>query len=451
MVAHPGPPALRQAEGALQLGAAGQQRRRLAAAGPAPRARSRASGGSSAAAPLRWRAPPSRRCACGSAGRGRGTGPRSRPAARGRRRRVGDRLVGDVGAGHHQRLAHVGQQQVVQRRVGQHHAEVRRAGRDRSGHRARPAGGGRSRSAARGSASSSSSASESSTSARAASIRRHQRERLVLAVLARPQGGHGLLVRRQAGQVVAAEALDGDDPPRRAAASTRLARSRCEQRRPAVGAGVRLGVEAAVGRVVVLGLAGRAHPKPAIVVERPVVGDAADDREARAAVGAVDERVAVAAVGGVEQLGQAVGAGGRCRARPARRARRRAGLARISKPPLAGRARARVRDTRSTAASGGASRGRRSRNASTARGLALHLEQHAVLVVEHEARQPELARQPVHVGPEADALDDALHACARARGQGCEEAVAARRARSRRGGGRPRRRRARRACAGPRG
>ena len=43
--------------------------------------------------------------------------------------------------------------------------------------------------------------------------------------------------------------------------------------------------------------------------QRTVVRDAADDGEPRAAVGAVDERVAVAAVGRVEQLAQAVRAG----------------------------------------------------------------------------------------------------------------------------------------------
>ena len=72
------------------------------------------------------------------------------------------------------------------------------------------------------------------------------------------------------------------------------------------------------------GSAGRAGPrtprgsashiaKPAIVVQRPVVGDAAHDREARPAVRAVDERVAVAPVRRVEQLGEALVAGRRVR------------------------------------------------------------------------------------------------------------------------------------------
>ena len=70
-------------------------------------------------------------------------------------------------------------------------------------------------------------------------------------------------------------------------------------------------MEAAVARVVILGRAALAHLERCHGGERPVVGDAPHDREARPAVGAVGERVAVAAVGLVPQLGQAVGAGGR--------------------------------------------------------------------------------------------------------------------------------------------
>ena len=89
--------------------------------------------------------------------------------------------------------------------------------------------------------------------------------------------------------------------------------------------------------------------------ERPVVGDAAHDREARAAVGAVDERVAVAAVAGIEQLAQAVARRSRCRARRARRRAPPRGLSRIAKPASPGGSRSSV-TTRSTTASGGASR-----------------------------------------------------------------------------------------------
>ena len=53
-------------------------------------------------------------------------------------------------------------------------------------------------------------------------------------------------------------------------------------------------------RVVVLAPARGAHRERGHRRQRPVVGDAAHDREARAAVRAVDERVAVAPVAGVE-------------------------------------------------------------------------------------------------------------------------------------------------------
>ena len=74
--------------------------------------------------------------------------------------------------------------------------------------------------------------------ARRSRLARHQRERLVLAVLARAQRGDGRLVVGAAGEVIAADALDGDDeaveqrapPPRRdgvaAAASAPSSRAR---------------------------------------------------------------------------------------------------------------------------------------------------------------------------------------------------------------------------------
>ena len=52
---------------------------------------------------------------------------------------VGDRLVGGVAARHHERLPHVREQEVVERRVGEHHAQVRRSRRHRLRHgRRRP-------------------------------------------------------------------------------------------------------------------------------------------------------------------------------------------------------------------------------------------------------------------------------------------------------------------------
>ena len=50
--------------------------------------------------------------------------------------------------------------------------------------------------------------------ARGLDARRHQRERLVLAVLSRAKRRHRRLVVGAAAEVVAADPLDGDDPPR---------------------------------------------------------------------------------------------------------------------------------------------------------------------------------------------------------------------------------------------
>ena len=81
---------------------------------------------------------------------------------------VRDRLVGDVAAGQHERRAGVGQQQVMERRVGQHHAELRRPRRGGGRHAGAGAPAERARSAVARSSSSCSSAADGSTSSRAA-------------------------------------------------------------------------------------------------------------------------------------------------------------------------------------------------------------------------------------------------------------------------------------------
>ena len=80
--------------------------------------------------------------------------------------------------------------------------------------------------------------------------------------------------------------------------------------RTAGAAGVRLGVEAAVERVVVFGLALRTHDEALHRSVGTVVRQRLDDAEARAAVGAIGERVTVAAVMRIEDLGEAIRAGG---------------------------------------------------------------------------------------------------------------------------------------------
>ncbi len=108
--------------------------------------------------------------------------------------------------------------------------------------------------------------------------------------------------------MIAAEPLDRHD--------LSLAQERYDLVQPerelgaAVGAAGGLGVEAAIGRVLVLAPALGAQLERGHGRVGAVVGNRAHDREARAAVGAVDERVPVAAVGRVEQLAQTVVAGG---------------------------------------------------------------------------------------------------------------------------------------------
>ena len=178
------------------------------------------------------------------------------------------------------------------------------------------------------------------------------------------------------------------------------------QRRAADRTRVGLGVEAAVGRVVVLGLAGRAHPEAGHRRERPVVGDPADDREARPAVGAVDERVAVAPVGGVVKLAQAVLAG-----RPVGRDRR----VRLAAARALGDAEAGLAPRREPFPQHPLDHGQRwsvgtepGQEPVDGAGLALDLDEHPAHVVQHVARQAELGGQTVDVGPEADALHRAL-------------------------------------------
>ena len=272
---------------------------------------------------------------------------------------VRDRLVGHVRARHDQRLADVGEQDVVQRRVGEHHAEVGRARGDGGGDRRpgaargeddRPRASGQHRLVG---------CAQLNELTRGRDRRHHQRKRLVLAMLARPQPRHRLLVGGPAGQVVSADPLDRNDRPAAQCRDRRTQRigawhpgawhlgaTRCAAGHPGAwhlgatrcAAGVEQGQAGpqtgqALGwawkrrssGVVVLGLAGRAHRERGHRGQRAVVGDAADDRESRPAVRAVDERVAMAAVAGVEQLGQAVVARRRVgrdeRARRVRRAR----------------------------------------------------------------------------------------------------------------------------------
>ena len=167
-----------------------------------------------------------------------------------------------------------------------------------------------------------------------------------------------------------------------------------------------LSVEAAVGRVGVLGRARRAHREAGHRGRRPVVGEPGGDRVARPAVGAGDERVPVAAVGRVAQVGQAVVADGHVGGDE----RASGGLLRLAD----GEARAPGgwevlgRDV------GDQGQGRgvvaeSSHERLDVRGVPLDLGDDALAGVPDRARQVERPGQRVDVRPEPDALHHSAH------------------------------------------
>ena len=182
-----------------------------------------------------------------------------------------------------------------------------------------------------------------------------------------------------------------------------------EQLQPgaAVRAADRLGVEPAIGRVVVLRGARRAQGEARHRGQRAVVGNVAHDREPRPAVRAVDERVAEPTVAGVGQLGQAVGAG-RAVGRDQRRAAS-AGLARHNAETdaaagLDGRRPHRVdpRQRRRLLL-------KQREEIADVRRRSLDLDEDAGRVVAHLPGQPEPGGQRVDERAEAHPLDHALH------------------------------------------
>ncbi len=249
---------------------------------------------------------------------------------------VSDRIVAQVAARHHERTAHASKEKVVERAVREHQAELGQPGRHGVGddvarslrcQHDRPALGGEHGDRL---------APEHAHCGGRGGVRDHDGERFVVAGLATPQLGDGGRVGGVDGQVEATDALDrhdgaGLEPAHRRGEGVISFRERTTRRiaprqaRPAPGAGVRLRVESAVRRVVVLGLAGGAHGEPDHRRCRPVVRHADDDGVAGPAVRAVGERIAMAAVRGIVHLGQAVDA--RCAVDAHRDIRRRAALA----------------------------------------------------------------------------------------------------------------------------
>jgi hypothetical protein len=97
---------------------------------------------------------------------------------------VDDRLIGDVAARHHQRPAAPGEQQLVERRVGEDHAELPKPRCHPGGQRGRGSAGGEDDGALVGRQKSLLDGAEIYQRPRRRDRRDHHRERLVLAVLA---------------------------------------------------------------------------------------------------------------------------------------------------------------------------------------------------------------------------------------------------------------------------
>ena len=243
----------------------------------------------------------------------------------------------------------------------------------------------------------------------------HERERLVLAVLALPQRRRGRLAARVDREVIAAQALDREhlalgQPSRRQGdrIAVSLPAQGIEQPQPRAAGGTahRLGVEPAVGRVGVLRRAVGAQPEARHRGQRAVVGDVPHDREPRPAVRAVDERVAEPAVSRVGQLGQAVAAG-----RGVGRDQRLTTAARLASHDGEPGAAAWRQSRRPHRLDPGQRRRvmlERREEIEDARRRALDLDEHAGRVVAHVAGQPEPGRQRVDERPEAHPLDNAL-------------------------------------------
>ncbi len=123
-----------------------------------------------------------------------------------------------------------------------------------------------------------------------------------------------------AGEMKPAEALYGNDAilleqangfAQRFGHVERHTIGRAEQQlRPTIPAGVWLRVETAIGGIVILSLAGGAHLESGHGSTRAVVGNIANDGEARAAIGAIDKGITETAVAGIHHFAQAIGAHG---------------------------------------------------------------------------------------------------------------------------------------------
>ncbi len=328
-----------------------------------------------------------------------------------------DRLIADIPAGGDHGETEVPHQQVMQRRIGQQGAEPgiawRHCGSNGSADPPQqdngPCWSGQQSFLGR---------PDTATYRDICQRGKHHRKGLFLTSLARPKTPHGGLVARVDDEMKATDSLHCDD---RSGAQCRRHGSQCvvaaaercsrcvpqRNTRAAVGAGIGLGVEAPVGRIVVFRAAGRTHRKAPHRGPRPIVWNVFDDTVARPAMRTVDERVAVAAVRRIEELGKTIGAGREVRQHlGGRRARR---IARPDFEPIiparCDRARFDGIDRRI---------GRRAftdvaHQRGDPLGIALGLDHDPLARIDDPARKPEQRRLAVDEGPEPDTLHGAAY------------------------------------------
>ena len=215
------------------------------------------------------------------------------------------RLFGKVAGRHDQRAPGFCEQQVMQRRVGQHHAdhriargEIRRQPRILASRDQDDGPFDRGQQLALG-------IGETGGCFGVGQGTDHDGERFLIASFAAAQFGDRLFIGGIARQVKAAQALDCGQPSR-----AKVVGGGEPDPGTAARAGIGLRMKPPVRRIVVLRLAVRTHREHSHRRVDPVIRYVACDRESRPAVRAVGERIPITPVGGVLDVGEALRAGG---------------------------------------------------------------------------------------------------------------------------------------------
>ncbi len=233
----------------------------------------------------------------------------------------GDGLLAEIRRGHDQRLyTRIGEEQVLERRVRQEDAEPRNSGGDGGRDAVSCAGSGQhdwmrrylqqclflrrkvAKISGRG------------------KVAHHDGERLSVAMLPLAKPRDCLLAGCINAEMKSTDAFDREDLAAQEAINGfgyrigRIDSCAIDRFKPymraAFRAGIGLGMEATVERIVILGLALGTHWKDGHRGLGPVIRDAASDGEARTAVGAVQEGISIAAIRRVEKFAETVGTGG---------------------------------------------------------------------------------------------------------------------------------------------